>query len=72
MTAPTLAAQALDRLDDGLPISTADRRVLAVFDEHCRWGAQRFCLICGAEGQGSECDRCVIAAEVEAKRTADQ
>jgi hypothetical protein len=67
----TTALDALNRLDDGLPITTADRTLAEVFDEHCRWGAQRFCLICGLEGQGPECDSCAIAAEAQAKRWDD-
>jgi hypothetical protein len=66
----TAALDALSRLDDGLPVATADRDMLAVFDAHCRWGAKP-CLICGAEG-GPECLSCVIAAEIEAKRSEDR
>jgi hypothetical protein len=67
----TAAVDALSRLDDGVALP-GDRTLAEIFDRHCRWGAQKVCLICGFEGQGSECDLCVIADEVEAKRTADQ
>lgn len=67
----TAALDVLARLDDGLPISTADRNVLDVFDEHCRWGAQRFCLICGVEGQGPECDTCTARHDQAVERSGD-
>ncbi|WP_433731127.1 hypothetical protein ACQP2Y_21885 [Actinoplanes sp. CA-051413] len=65
----TAATDALARLDDG-DTHPGDHTLADIFDRHCQWGA-RPCLICGAEG-GPECLSCVIAAEVEAKRTADQ
>jgi hypothetical protein len=71
MTAPTTSAQdVLSRIDDGLPVTPADRRMLDLFDAHLQWG-QRPCLVCGAEAGGPECTLCVIAAEVEAKRQDD-
>jgi hypothetical protein len=67
----TAAVDALSRLDDGVALP-GDRTLAEIFDQHCRWGAQKVCLICGAEGQGAECDGCVIAAEIEAKRSEDR
>lgn len=69
LAAPTLAAQAVDRLDDGLALP-GDRTIAEVFERHCQWSAKP-CLICGADG-GPECLACAIAAEVEAKRAEDQ
>jgi hypothetical protein len=65
----TAAMNALSRLDDGIS-QPGDRTLADIFDRHCRWGS-RPCLICGAEG-GPECLSCVIAAEVEAKRSEDR
>lgn len=65
------ATDALARLDDGLQTSSADRRMLAVFDQHCRWEAQDFCLICGTEGQGPECDSCTALHDQAVARAGD-
>ncbi len=71
MTAPTLAAQdALARLDDGLPVSDTDRRLLAVFEEHCQWG-QRPCLVCGAAFGGPECGTCTVDHDLAVARGLD-
>jgi hypothetical protein len=67
----TPATDALARVDEGVSLP-GDRTLADIFDQHCRWGAQKVCLICGFEGQGSECDLCVIADEVEAKRSEDR
>jgi hypothetical protein len=68
----TAALDALARLDDGLPVSATDRRLLAVFEEHCRWGQPIPCLICGARTGGPECGTCTADHDRAVARTADQ
>lgn len=63
------AVDALARIDDG-DGRAADVLLADVFDRHCQAQA-RFCLVCGALGDGWECTACVIAAEIEATRRED-
>jgi hypothetical protein len=64
--------EALARLDDGLPVSDADRRLLPGFDEHCQWGQTIPCLICGAKAGGPECGTCTASHDRAVARAADQ
>ena len=75
MTAPArvdlaAAQDAVARLDDGVG-RPGDEVLAAVFDQHCQWDAQRFCLICDGPG-GPECTSCVIAHDDAMRRAEDQ
>jgi hypothetical protein len=69
VTALIAAADALARLDDG-EARPGDRVLVEVFDRHANWGAA-FCLICGTEGQGKECDHCYLLRDVEVEQASD-
>jgi hypothetical protein len=70
MTASLAAAQdALARLDDGGALP-GDTVLAEIFDRHCKWDAQRICLICGGPN-GPECDRCVIDHDDAMRRAED-
>lgn len=64
-----LAQDARNRLDDGAG-RPGDRVLARVFDEHCQ-DQPAFCLVCGRQGQGRECDGCHTARDVEVERAGD-
>ena len=71
MSAPTVAARdALARLDDDLPVSATDRRLLDLFEAHRQWG-QRPCLVCGAPFGGPECGTCTADHDRAVERAGD-
>lgn len=65
----TAAVDALARIDDGVALP-GDDALAEVFDRHCQWGAQTFCLICGTPG-GRECDTCTAAHDYLVERSRD-
>jgi hypothetical protein len=66
------ALKALARLDDGLPISTADQHVLAVFDAHTQWEAfvppEPLCR----HGNTADCNSCFLDHDDLMRRAEDQ
>jgi hypothetical protein len=69
MTAITTASDALARLDDGVALP-GDPVLAELFDRHCRWEAQRFCLVCGLPG-GPECDSCHVEHDKTVEASTD-
>lgn len=67
----TAALDALSRLDDGLPISTADRDMLALFDQHCAWEAfvppEPLCR----HGNTTDCNSCFLDHDDLMRRAED-
>ena len=66
----TTALDAVARLDFDT-VLPEDAAMLAVFEQHCRIGQPAFCLVCGHEGQGSECDSCYAAHDKAIDRAGD-
>lgn len=69
MTAMTVAADALARLDDGLG-RPGDREIAAVLDRHLQWDAfipPTYCI----HGQGDGCNSCFLDHDDAMRRTED-